>query len=70
MSRGITLLHINIHTGLFLTVNKLKHNNSHVIKMYTRAYFTQCINYNGGHHGRDHMVVGFTTTYAISAYHH
>jgi hypothetical protein len=23
-----------------------------------------------GRHGRDHMVVGFTTTYAISAYHH
>jgi hypothetical protein len=23
-----------------------------------------------GHCGRDHMVVGFTTTYAISAYHH
>ena len=23
-----------------------------------------------GCHGRDHMVVGFTTTYAISAYHH
>ena len=22
------------------------------------------------HHGRDHMVVEFTTTYAISAYHH
>jgi hypothetical protein len=22
------------------------------------------------HLGRDHMVVGFTTTYAISAYHH
>jgi hypothetical protein len=22
------------------------------------------------HHGRDRMVVGFTTTYAISAYHH
>jgi len=22
------------------------------------------------HGGRDHMVVGFTTTYAISAYHH
>ena len=22
------------------------------------------------HHGRDPMVVGFTTTYAISAYHH
>jgi len=23
-----------------------------------------------GHHGHDHMIVGFTTTYAISAYHH
>jgi len=23
-----------------------------------------------GSHGRDRMVVGFTTTYAISAYHH
>jgi len=24
----------------------------------------------GGHRGCDRMVVGFTTTYAISAYHH
>ena len=24
----------------------------------------------GGHRGRDHMVDGFTTTYAIRAYHH
>ena len=24
----------------------------------------------GGLHGRDRMVVGFTTSYAISAYHH
>jgi len=23
-----------------------------------------------GYHGRDRMVVGFTTTYEISAYHH
>ena len=23
-----------------------------------------------GHRGRDHMVVGFITTYAMSAYHH
>ena len=50
MSRGITLLQININTGLFLTISKLKHN-SHVIKMYNRAYFTQCINYNGDRHG-------------------
>ena len=24
----------------------------------------------GGHRGRNRMVVGFTTTYAIHAYHH
>jgi hypothetical protein len=24
----------------------------------------------GGHRGRDRMVVGYTTTYAVSAYHH
>jgi hypothetical protein len=24
----------------------------------------------GGRRGRDHMVVGFTTTYATSVYHH
>jgi len=24
----------------------------------------------GGRRGRDRMVIGFTTTYAISAYHH
>ena len=30
-----------------------------------------CISfYNWGRRGRDRMVVGFTTTYAISAYHH
>ena len=23
-----------------------------------------------GHHRHDHMVIGFTTTYTISAYHH
>ena len=27
-------------------------------------------NNNRGHCGRDHMVVGFTTTYAINAFHH
>jgi len=28
------------------------------------------LNIIGGHRGRDHMVVGFITTNAISAYHH
>jgi hypothetical protein len=27
-------------------------------------------NWGRGHHGRDHMIVGFPTTCAISAYHH
>ena len=26
--------------------------------------------FDGGRHGRDRMVVGFTTTYTVSAYHH
>ena len=30
----------------------------------------QQINFHRGRCDRDHMVVGFTTTYAISAYHH
>jgi len=28
------------------------------------------IHFLRGHRGRDHMVVGFTTTYVIGAYHH
>jgi len=35
-------------------------------------YFSSHIFPSGiwGHRGRDRMVVGFTTTYAISTYHH
>jgi len=29
-----------------------------------------CIKFSGGRCGRDHMVFGYTTTYAISTYHH
>jgi hypothetical protein len=35
-----------------------------VSKQYNGTYFL------GGRRGRDRMVVGFTTTCAISAYHH
>ena len=37
---------------------------------HTNIYYsnTKCI--NRGRRGRDHMVVGFTTTFAISAYYH
>ena len=40
--------------------------NTHVIIL------THIIDYlqKRGCHGHDHMVVGFTTTYTISAYHH
>jgi hypothetical protein len=30
----------------------------------------ECIHHLQGRRGRDRMVIGFTTTYAISAYHH
>ena len=29
-----------------------------------------CMSILEGRHSRDHMVVGYTTTYAIGAYHH
>ena len=39
--------------------------------MYKKLLFLlPSVIFNGGWHGRDRMVVGFTTTYAISAYHH
>jgi uncharacterized membrane protein YcgQ (UPF0703/DUF1980 family) len=38
------------------------------ILLFIQTY-TVSINIRG-HRGHDHMVVGFTTTYAISAYHH
>ena len=36
----------------------------------TKVVHNQIANTPRGCHGRDRMVVGFTTTYAISAYHH
>ena len=38
-------------------------------KEYLR-FDSKIICFYKGHCGHDHMVVGFTTTYAISAYHH
>ena len=38
---------------------------------FSSLSFISVLNHcKGGHHGRDRMVVGFTTTYAISAHHH
>ena len=39
--------------------------------MYVPAYLKFHFMFNTkGRHGHDHIVVGFTTTYVISVYHH
>jgi hypothetical protein len=38
--------------------------------MYTPYFLLKLYNGGGGRRGRDGIVVGFTTTYAISTYHH
>jgi hypothetical protein len=38
-----------------------------IIHFLIETYVIQC---SGGRRGHDHMVVGFTTTYVISAYHY
>ena len=40
----------------------------HSVSRYMQVI--KCYSYNGGRGGRDRIVVGFTTTRAISAYHH
>ena len=40
----------------------------HSVSRYMQVI--QCYSYNGGRRGRDRMVVWFTTTHAISTYHH
>ena len=48
-----------------------KYQVHHCIILYTNNKSTENIHIQmGGCHGRDHMVVGLTTNYAISAYHH
>jgi len=40
--------------------------------IFYKVYFVFVVapTQDGGRHGRDRMVVGFTTTYAIGAFHH
>ena len=41
------------------------------LQIHNTLYHLVFVTYDcRGHRGRDRMVVGFTTTYAISAYHH
>ena len=44
--------------------------NAHInLLLYYYTSLIGILSYNRGRRGRDHMVFGFTTTYAISAYH-
>ena len=52
--------------GIFKTF--LRTNKWCIFKIYIMK--SNISNNNGGRRGRDHMVVGFTTAYAISFYHH
>jgi hypothetical protein len=58
-------MNVHINTALVLTVNQ----SISKIKVSNLFHFGLCLNAQilGGRH---RMVVGFTTTYAISAYHH
>ena len=58
--------HIYRETGLVLTFLYFK---VHCLDSVQHGYSLVPTDVRGGR-GRDHMVVGVTTTYAISAYHH
>ena len=47
-----------------------RHKDKRVIVIYQPFRCMEFIFHNSGRRGRDRMVVGFTTPYAISAYHH
>jgi hypothetical protein len=55
----------------FQLVNLVCYNNEFIATCYV-IWYSEWNAYNilQGRRGRDRMVVGFTTTYAISAYHH
>ena len=49
------------------------HQNQQIEKHPLTSRFLQlcvCVGGEGGHHGHDRMVVGFTTTCEISVHHH
>ena len=52
---NVNILHRQAHLNMYLSEVDTSYRNFKIFR---------------GHSGRDRMVVGFTTTYAISAYHH
>jgi hypothetical protein len=72
---GIFIIHFIFHIySSLLKDNKKK--NSQKLMTDLNGQFTRTMNIHnllffwGGRRGRDRMVLGFTTTCAISAYHH
>jgi len=57
------ILGVVLSPNLAFILNWEEDTNIKTKSNYNYLYFR-------GHHGRDRMVVGFTTTCAISAYHH
>ena len=58
-----TVLYLNV---IMLEICKHPKVDNDVMDVYLVNFFISC----QGCRGRDRMVVGFTSTYAISAYHH
>jgi hypothetical protein len=56
---------------LFCKGNKTK-SCKYSLKQVDAKFFASWLKfiYLGGHDGHDRMIIGFTTTYAIIAYHH
>ena len=75
---GMVLFHYNfiIKYNFYSYENNKKLNNFSPISVLQHNYKKQILTYVTGKYmlyynkDRDHMVVGFTTTYAISAYHY
>ena len=42
----------------------------HWKQLFEKLQVLTSFHYCGGRRGRDRMILGYTTTYAISAYHH
>jgi hypothetical protein len=53
--------------SIFINTNTLRFV---LVRVLTETVVYCYCTYTKGHHGHDRMVVGFITTYAISAYHH
>jgi hypothetical protein len=65
----IKVLHVSVEIVLLLLINCGLHSYWMCLqRIFQIMSLTSLI--KRGHHGCDCMVVGFTTTYAISAYHH